>query len=79
MSMPQGSVAQDGHDKRVTPDVSAPPRSWSLAFLGSKLIKVFVHCVIASEAKQSRRRHGAGLRRRFAPRNDEMVDKTTRL
>ena len=42
--------------------------------LGSKRIRAFIHPVIASAAKQSSKRHNAGLRRRFAPRNDGMVD-----
>jgi hypothetical protein len=32
MSMPKGSVAHDDHDEQVTPDVRAPPFSWSFLF-----------------------------------------------
>jgi hypothetical protein len=33
MSQPQGAVARATTDQSVTPDVRAPSRSWSLAFL----------------------------------------------
>jgi hypothetical protein len=36
MSMPSGSIVEDGHEFRATPDVRAPSYSWSLAFLDHK-------------------------------------------
>jgi hypothetical protein len=37
MSIPSGSIVEDGHEFRATPDVRAPSYSWSLAFLDHRI------------------------------------------